>query len=244
MNIIYCRFSPRPENATERSVSLNVQIEACQKYCDVNDMAVDEIIQNPEVSARKTPFFERPDSQRLMRLPPNSNIIAMKLDRIFRDTRDGLNTLEFWKAQKVDLHLANEGGCSIDTSTATGKLIATFLLGVASWEPEAISERTSTAFKNRLAAKQNHLSSGQLPYGMAPDSNGEVYAESGTAKVMVDCPEEMAVVEHIIRLRKEGHGYRPIARLLNENGIQCRNKDWSGQKVKRVVQRYSGSNTE
>lgn len=238
MNVIYCRYSPRPEGAAERSVSLQVQLEACQKYCDANEMAVDKVISNPEVSARKVPFFERQGSEELRQLPENSNVIAMKLDRIFRDTVDGLTTLEYWKSQKVKLHLANEGGCSIDTSTATGKLIATFLLGVTSWEPEAIGERTSAAFKTRMADNKNHLNSRSIPYGMRADPNSNVYAESGTAKGVIEDTYEMKVVHLILNLKEDGYGYRPIARQLNDDGILCRGKDWSGQKVKRVVQRY------
>lgn len=244
MNVIYCRFSPRPEGAAERSVSLQVQMEACQKYCDANNLAVDRVIQNPEVSARKTPFFERQGSEELRVLPAHSNVISMKLDRIFRDTIDGLTTLEYWKQQNVRLHLANEGGCSIDTSTATGKLIATFLLGVTSWEPEAIGERTSAAFKTRLADNKNHLPAYKIPYGMMADPNGSIYAESGTAKGMIESPHEMHIVQIILNLRKQGHGYRPIARQLNSDGIDCRGKDWSGQKVKRIVQRYGKANPE
>lgn len=237
MNVIYTRFSPRPEHAAERASTLEVQLDSCTKYCKAQSMAIDTIIRDPEMSARKTPFFERPQGSTLMTLPANSNVIAMKLDRVFRDTRDGLNTLEHWSKDNTRLHFANEGGCSINTGTAMGKMLMTFMLGVASWEPEAIGERTSAAFKKRLKNKQNHLSPKHIPYGLMQDPNAEKHLRSGHSEGLIENPEEMEVVSVILDLW-ETNGYRPIARQLNEHQIDCRGKDWTGQGVKRIVQRF------
>jgi site-specific DNA recombinase len=238
MNIIYCRYSPRPEHAAERAVSLQVQIEACQKYCDINNLAVDRITEDPEVSARTTPLFDRPSGSRLMTLPENSNVIAMKLDRVFRKTIDGLQTLEYWKVNHVRLHLANEGGCSIDTSTATGEMIATFLLGVASWEPRAIAERTKSAMNHRMDNNKAHLNPANFPYGMMEDPDSRKHAKSRHHEGMIPCPEEQAIINEILCLRKDKWSYASIANVLNDDGITCRGSKWFPQSIKRIVKRY------
>jgi len=238
MNVIYTRFSPRPEHAAERAATLEVQLESCEKYCDNSKLAVDRVIQDPEMSARKTPFFERPHGAELLTLPPNSNVIAMKLDRVFRDTRDGLNTLEHWDKTGTRLHFANEGGCTLNTGSAMGKMLLTFMLGVASWEPDAIGERTSSALKKRIRSNKNHLNPKNIPYGKAMDPAAPKHLRSGVSEGLIDCPEEMRVVQTILNHIQHGNGYRGTARDLNEVGILCRDKDWTGQGIKRVVQRY------
>jgi hypothetical protein len=242
VNLIYCRFSPRPEQAAERAVSLQVQIEACQKYCNANNLIVDDIISDPETSARLTPLFERPGGVRVKSLPPGSNVIAMKLDRVFRRTIDGLTTIETWKQQQVQLHLANEGGCSINTSTATGEMIATFLLGVASWEPRAIAERTRSAINHRLDNNLSHLNPANLPYGMMQDTSTDTHAVSGHHQGMCDCPDEQQVIEQVVILHENGWGLRAICRTLTENGILCRDKPWEPVKIKRIIKRHAKLN--
>tara|TARA_R110000824_G_scaffold13979_4_gene60112 strand:+ start:458 stop:1189 length:732 start_codon:yes stop_codon:yes gene_type:complete len=238
MNIIYCRYSPRPEAAVERTVSLQVQSESCIKYCKANGLAVDGIIEDPEVSARKTPLFERPGGRKLLTLPENSNVIAMKLDRVFRDTIDGLTTLKHLRDSKINFHLANEGGCSINTSTATGKMVATFLLGVASWEPEMIAERTSQGLNHRLSHGKAHLNPANFPYGMKEDPNSKVHSSSGHHEGMIEDEDEQDIIKTIITLRKSEYGLSLICRCLAEDGIKCRGKKWFPNTIKRILDRY------
>jgi len=240
VNVIYCRYSPRPEHAAERAVSLQVQIESCRKYCDVNGLAVDRIIEDPEVSARTTSLFERPGGAKLAALPPESNVIAMKLDRVFRKTIDGLSTLENWKVSHVRLHLANEGGCSIDTSTATGEMIATFLLGVASWEPRAIAERTKSAMNHRMDNRKAHLNPANFPYGMMEDTTSKRHAKCGHYEGMIHNPEEQAVIAQIMEWRTVYRwSYADIISELEASDITCRGNKWFPQSIKRIVKRYS-----
>lgn len=236
MNVIYCRYSPRPEHASDRAVSLPVQIKAGMKYAELNNLTIDKVIRDPDVSAR-TPVFERPGGSKLLSLPAESNVIAMKLDRVFRDTVDGLTTLNFWKENSVRFHLANEGGCSIDTSTAIGKMVATFLLGVASWEPEAIAERTKAALNHRLANGKAHLNPSNFPYGMQEDLESKKHALSGHHEGMTDCEEEQEIINTIINLRDRGYGLAETGRFLTNKGILCRGKKWHPQKIKRILKR-------
>ena len=237
MNIIYCRYSPRPEHATERACSLQVQIEACEKYCHANGMSIDRVIEDPEVSARKTALFDRPGGADLMMLPAHSNVIAMKLDRVFRETIDGLTTLRFWKEHNTRFHLANEGGCTIDTSTATGELMATFLLGVTSWEPRAIAERTSIAMNHRMSNGKAHLNPSHFPYGMMEDPESRTHDKSGHHEGMIKCTEEQKVIGRIVWMHNCGMGLGEIGRTLTDEGITNRGNRWYPQTIKRILER-------
>lgn len=242
MNIIYCRYSPRPDAAVERSCSLQVQTESCTKYCKMNGLAIDGVIEDPEVSARKTPLFERPGGRKLLMLPSNSNVIAMKLDRVFRSTVDGLTTLKHMQEAEVKFHLANEGGCSIDTSTATGELIATFLLGVASWEPRTIAERTSAGLQHRMKNQKAHLNPKNFPYGMMEDPDSRRHSASGHHEGMIECPEEREVIMQILQYWAFDISYNGIARRLKDDGILNRgDKPFHPQQIKRIIERETNA---
>lgn len=179
--IIYTRFSPRPlKSGEEESIaaeedanSIRVQLEACSRYCQFHGFTVIDVLKDPFTSARSVPLFERTEGDKLKHLPEGTAVVAMDLTRVFRDTVDGLSTLAYFESFGITLHLASQGGCSIDTSTAQGKLIATFLLGVAAYEPARTAERTSQSMKYQQSQGKRMTSKSNIPYGwMAnPDSD-------------------------------------------------------------------------
>lgn len=228
MNFIYARFSPRPKEAIERCESLEVQIEGCKRYCEMKQYEVDGVLTDPEVSARQTPLFHRPSGQKLLALPRGSRVIALKLDRMFRETVDGLTTLRVWKNQGVELHLADQGGCSINTATATGELIATFLLGVAAYEPKVIAERTSAGMRHRVSQGTLKFAKEKTPYG---------YCWSEEHGLVIQKSEEQEVVSIIRSLRETGMTYSQIATKLNSDCIPCRDSTWKPIKVQRILNR-------
>ena len=71
-----------------------------------------------------------------------SNLIAMKLDRLFRITTDMLLTVQEVEDMGVRLLIADLGGEAIDTSTSTGRFMLTIFGGIAEMERGLISERT------------------------------------------------------------------------------------------------------
>ncbi len=74
-------------------------------------------------------------------------LIASKLDRISRSVADTADLLE-WSEQADKTIAALDVG--LDTSSASGRLVASVMAAVASWERETIGQRT----KDALAAKR------------------------------------------------------------------------------------------
>ena len=91
------------------------------------------------------PLWERPMGRVLRRKLLSgeySNLIGMKLDRLFRITTDMLLTVQEVEDMGVRLLIADLGGEAIDTSTSTGRFMLTIFGGIAEMERGLISERT------------------------------------------------------------------------------------------------------
>ena len=134
-------------------------------------------------------------------------LVAMRLDRLSRSTIDFAMLLETarkqgWHVVMLDLDL--------DTSTPTGKLIASVLANVAQFEREMIGQRTREA----LAVAKAH---GQ---------------KLGRARMIA--PE----VERRIRRLRKTHSYEAIAQQLNSEGIAApAGGTWGWTTIRRVAER-------
>ena len=70
------------------------------------------------------------NAQRLLKLVESgryNHVIVTKLDRMFRLTNDAIMSIDEMKEAGVSLHIINMGGQSLDTSSAMGQFILTFI---------------------------------------------------------------------------------------------------------------------
>jgi DNA invertase Pin-like site-specific DNA recombinase len=119
-------------------------------------------------------------------------LMVAKLDRLSRSTVDFGLLLEWIRDAGRDLVALDLG---VDTSTASGELVANVLMAVAAWERSAISERTKAA----LAALR---------------SQGRPTGRPAVA-------DDPALLERIRAMYNGGRGktYRQIAEILNAEGV-------------------------
>jgi site-specific DNA recombinase len=113
---------------------------------------------------------------------------------------------------------------SLDTGSASGRLVLNIMVSVSQWEREAIGERTRDAMRHKKA-KLEFV--GNAPYGFrqAPDKR-HVEPEPG----------EQAILERIHRLRKTGKSLRKIADQLNRLKIRTRQGSrWRHEYVARLL---------
>lgn len=227
--IVYCRFSPRPAKdgdaeraaAHEDAESIQLQIEVCQRYAMMKSLVVSEVIKDPETSARKTPLFDREGGSRLRFLPRGTHIVAMKLARLFRSAVDGLQTLEYFDSRGIVVHFADEGGVSLSTNTAKGKLVTTMLLAVAEYEPGETAERTSKGMKHRQSNGQRMTSAKTIPFGQMADPDDD-------AKT-IPCQDELDAITLAHIAKKNGDSLREIAyqlgpirgKILSPQSVKC-----------------------
>ncbi len=235
--ILYERYSPRPDHA--ECESLDVQHERLLRYCTTAMIYPGIILRDPLVSARKEKLDERPEGSKIseiVRTGTVKHIVVMKLARIFRDVVDGLTKLDEWNKLGVSLHCADEGGCTINTGTAKGYLIATFLLGVASYEPRETGERTSNAMLHYQNVNNRRMG-GKVKFGWEVDPDSEINHKSGENSGIRENAEEQQALLKLRELKSKDWTITDIAKVMNEMEVLCRGRKWTAEKVKRILNR-------
>jgi site-specific DNA recombinase len=72
----------------------------------------------------------------------------LKMDRLFRDVQDCLGSVDELRGIGVDIHILDQDGGTLDTSTSMGRFFLTTIASLAELERGQISERTKLAMKH------------------------------------------------------------------------------------------------
>lgn len=191
----------------ENGVSLDAQRDRIKAYATANELTLVDIVEDAAISGA-TPLSRRPGGETLGDLIKEhgaQHVIALKLDRLFRDAVDALSQTKQWEKNGIGLHLIDVGGQAVNTGSAMGRMFLTMMAGFAELERGIISERTAAAFahKKRKREVYNHL-----PLGYR-DSNGKLQP--------ID--DEQITVAEIFDMHSKGASLHKIADNLNERGI-------------------------
>jgi DNA invertase Pin-like site-specific DNA recombinase len=207
----------------KQDLSLEAQEERIRLYCQLNGLDLVEVIRERAVSA-KIKLNKRPEGGKITRLVQDGvcHIVALKLDRLFRNAVDALSHVEEWDAAGIALHLVDLGGMSINTGSSMGKMLITMLAGFAEFERNMISERTTAA----LSFKKSH---GQV-------YNHEPFGFNAKGGALVPDAIEQATIARMVTLRADGLSYKRIANVLNDDGVLGKQGGaWGQQTVKNIL---------
>ena len=168
------------------------------------------IYSDPGVSG-STPLSQRPAGARLIAsCKQGDTIVAAKLDRLFRSSRDALNTVEDLKAQGIHVVLADMGNDPV-TGNGTAKLFFTMLAAFADFERTRIAERTAEGIANKKA-------NGGCLGGIAPFGYDKI-GQGKEARLIPNDLEQQAI-SRIKILHQEGKSLRKIVSAIqNEFNI-------------------------
>ncbi len=218
----YARCSTADQ--AREGVSLDVQEERVRAYCAMAGLNLIAVVREEGVSGTK-PLADRPSGKGMLRLLAArkiQHVVALKLDRLFRDAADALTQTRAWDREGVALHLVDMGGQTLNTATAIGRMFLTLTAAFAELERNLISERTTAALKHKKAAGA-HIG--------APGFGFRVVDHA-----LVPVPEELAIVEEVRRLRADGKTLREIARSLTDRNILTRRGgQWGPEQVRRLA---------
>jgi len=202
----YARVST--ETQADHGIGLETQLEKIRAYALIQQLNLVEIVEDRGVSGT-VPVKDRPGGQRLLALLGKRkvrHVVALKLDRLFRNTGNALGQIETWDRQGVTMHLIDMGGASVNTSSAVGRIFLTMMAGFAQFERDLIAERTSAA----LATKRAKLTvyTRKTPLGYDRVGNDLVPVEG-----------EQKTIRRIMALRDGGMSLQKIADRLNGEGV-------------------------
>ncbi len=206
--------------------SLDAQRAKLEQYASLYDLNLVEVIVDAGVSAKS---LDRPG---LLAVLAGLNegraegVLITKLDRISRNVKDMAALIEGYFSGRFSLLSV---GDQIDTSTAGGRLVINVLMSVATWEREAIGERTSAALRHKIANGE-HVGAPKLGSKV---ENGKLVANEAEAIILV----------RIRELRAEGHTLRTIAEVLGAEGFKTKRGGtvWNSGTLSRYVRDMEAS---
>ena len=139
----------------------------------------------------------------------NDMIIAVKLDRLFRDTGDALATIERWGVMGVDVTILNLGGSTVDTRSPIGKMFFTLIAAFAEFERALIRERTRAALQHQKSIGKSRTS--LRPFGYDIDEDRNTFPRD----------DEQILLNKMIYLKCHGSKTRDIAKFLNDLEVKA-----------------------
>jgi len=208
----------------KQGVSLSAQEERLIAYCKMAGLELVDIVREESVSA-SIPLHKRPAGAGLIeRLSGGiAHVVALKLDRLFRDAEDALRRTKEWDRAGIALHLVDMGGQSMNTGSAIGRMVLTVMSGFAELERNLIGERTAFALAHKKLHRQvfNHV-----PYGF-----------ERVEDMLVELPGEMAVVRLMHERRADGWSLGMIAAALNEDHVATKHSGrWHARTIKNILE--------
>ena len=148
--IAYMRLSA--DEKYTGSISFSVQSDHINALAAKIDANVVEGVQDNGISGA-CPFMRRPGGKRVQALITNGSvnaIIALRQERLFRNTREALEYVDLWKQQGVTVYFAEDGGAALDASSPSGRLVFTVKAAASSFERDQTALRVR---ENKSARK-------------------------------------------------------------------------------------------
>jgi site-specific DNA recombinase len=218
---LYVRVST--ELQASEGYSLENQQERLQAYCTAQGWIVcpEHIYVDAGVSGKTV---DRPQFKAMLQCAQDGTIkriVAMKLDRMARNVREFLATVDQLKAWDCDLVLVKE---SFDTSTPHGRFALTMFAAMAELEASTITERLMSGKAQK--AKGGGYNGSRCPYGYS-------YIDH---KFVVD-EEQADVVRSIFAQFNAGASLNAIMRHLNNTDTPTATgkAEWFVNGVKHVL---------
>ncbi|MBQ1551742.1 MAG: recombinase family protein [Bacilli bacterium] len=213
---IYMRVST--EDQAREGFSLPEQKERLEAYCKFNNYKIVEYYTDAGISAKTG--NHRPEYDRMLEDGKQGKInmiIALKLDRITRSTRDWETLMDYLEKYNINIAFVND---DINTTTANGKMISRIMMSVSQNEIERTSERTIIGLEG--AIKQGHIPA-RAPLGY-----------KHIDKKLVPDPLTKDIVIRIYNLYFEGLTYNTIAKLFNKEKVLDKT-NWKDTSILKII---------
>ena len=216
----YVRVST--DEQADRGVSLDNQRAKIRAYAEVKEFELIDIVEDAGISAKN---LNRPGVQRVLDIAKSKQVdavIVYKLDRMFRNTIDALETTQLFDKWGVSFHSIQE---TLDTKSAMGRFFFTIMAGVAEMERGIIVERTKSALAHKRS--NGEKTGGDVPYGYDATSDGQ----------LIENPVEQKAIRLMVSLRSKGYTLQSICDELERAGYMTKSgkTSWSPKVVSFIL---------
>lgn len=225
---LYIRVST--EKQADEGFSLDAQKSRLQAYCEAQQWFVCPGRIYVDAGLSGTSTSGRDGFNAMMQAAKDGDVkrvVAIKLDRIARNTKDFLAIVDQLQGYGCDLVLMKE---SFDTSTPQGKFALTMFAAIAELEASTITERVMTGKQQK--ASEGGYNGAQCPLGYAYE-NGEFAINE----------KQAVTVRDIFSSFVNGQSMASIAAALNAGNVPTvRGGQWYTATVRYILQNgfYAG----
>lgn len=213
---LYMRVST--EDQAREGFSLPEQKERLEAYCKFNGYKIIEYYTDAGISAKTGNF--RPEYDRMLEDGKEGKInmiIALKLDRITRSSKDWESLMDYLEKFSVNIAFVND---DINTTTANGKMVSRIMMSVSQNEIERTSERTKIGLAG--AIKQGHI----------PNRTGLGFKREN--KKLVPDPLTKDIIVRIFDLYLEGKSHQAIANIYNKEKVLGKT-NWYDSTIQKIL---------
>jgi DNA invertase Pin-like site-specific DNA recombinase len=203
------------------------QEDVIRAYCETHGLELVELLVDDGTSAYKQPLGRRSAGRRVVELVRRGEVgavVALRLDRLFRNMADAIVSVPAWDKLGVSVQLLDFGGIPVDTSTPMGRIMLMLMAGFAEMESYAKSERAKDCWAFKRA--RGERLGGSAPYG---------YRMEGTRPVPRE--DEQRGLELILTMKAGGASVASIVDALKDIGAPPRGKAWYANTIYRILER-------
>jgi len=192
----------------EQGDSLDAQQRKIKDYCTHRGLDLVELVCDEGESGGKSILKRKAGATITAHTEAGvNNIVAVKLDRMFRNTVDALVQIQDWTEKKIALHLLDFGGEELNTSTPQGRLMLTMVAAFAEMELDTIRQRTRDGLDNK---RKKGECIGTVPWGFKRVGNK-----------LVEMPYRQEALKNILDMAEAKMSWRHIAKSIeHEYGVK------------------------
>jgi site-specific DNA recombinase len=219
ISALYVRVSTT-EQARE-GYSIESQVDRLSAYAKFQGWQNIQIFADEGESAKD---MRRPEMQRLINLikaDKVSVVATIAIDRLSRDLLDMLQFVNLCEEHNTAYVCAS---LNFDTTSPIGRMTLQILSAFAEFERSMIATRVKNTMLDISEKKGRFMA--VPPFGYALDEN----------KNLIVVPEEASWVTRAADRFIAGHGYRDVARWLNDNKVPTRSgAPWDSGTVRQIL---------
>lgn len=220
--VAYIRVSS--DQQAEKGISIEAQKAAVLASAASKGLELVDVLVDAGVSAGVA-LAKREAGKRLVSMVKSKKVdvvIAVRLDRLFRNAGECLTTIDLWSKKNVSMVLLDCGGMEIDSSNPISKMMLTFMAGIAEHEKSLVSARTKAALDHKKAQGLRTTTIAPIGYRFLDG-------------MVVEDPEEQETIAKVRQLRAAGFSHNRIAKALNERNVPARGKKWYATTIRKIA---------
>ncbi|MDI3311392.1 MAG: recombinase family protein [Thermoanaerobacterium sp.] len=216
---LYVRVST--EEQAREGYSIENQVDRLSAYAKFQGWQNVEIFADEGRSAKD---MNRPEMKRLIKLIKQdkvSIVATLFVDRLSRNLLDMLQFVELCEKHNTAYVCA---ALNFDTSTPIGRMVLQILAAFAEFENSMKATTVKSNMTNIVEKKKRYLA--LPPFGYEFDEH----------KNLVIVPEEAEWIQKAADMFIAGHGYRAVAKWLNDNGLTTKKGvSWTASTVRQML---------